>query len=360
MTIEKFAGETPNQIGLHRKIALADKQRRRYPKGPLMARLRVSELERFFVHAYGGRSLPDDDAGRADLRLMADHLAQIDPNRIWIWAADWLPEVEGAELQALIARAGIGLRWKADPLARELGLTDATRTQLKIRTIGAVDFTKAQREKRRRKKDKLNAAARRAAAGATPRAQSAAATKPWIAEGISESTYYRRKKAKLEAGDSKTSAIPLSASPPTKHSHEASGSTTDQGEAHSRETSKPIGKPLPSSIHVDRPCDETGRGQIADPGDALIDDVDVDDAASGCGSMMLRVFHGAYYQSLGLPRSPALNAYLAELDDMIETMRERDAERKAVMIRAGHRARSPHVRRLGGVRPRTCLCEADD
>jgi hypothetical protein len=41
---------------------------------------------------------------------MADHLAQIDPHRIAVWAADWFPEIEGAGLAALIDEVGTGKR----------------------------------------------------------------------------------------------------------------------------------------------------------------------------------------------------------------------------------------------------------
>lgn len=57
-----------------------------------------------------------------------------------------MPTIPPAELDALIAR--VGRRWKADALARELCLDDATRARLKIKTIGAIDCSKAQRLER--------------------------------------------------------------------------------------------------------------------------------------------------------------------------------------------------------------------
>ncbi|WP_152621176.1 hypothetical protein [Bradyrhizobium japonicum] len=328
MSIATFAGETPAQIAKHREIERRHRRSRRYDTGPLIARLRAVELERIFVHTYGARSLPDDDAGRADLRLMADHLAQIDPRRIRIWAADWLPEIEGAELDALIASAGVGRRWKADPLALALGLDDATRTRLKIRTIGAVDCTKTQRKACRRRKRILAARARRAAAGAKPRAQAAESLMPWVAEGISRRTWYRRR-AKVGTDGTDTRPVPLS-SPESKRCHEAASDSAEAadkrpgvGEAHSGETNSPIAKPLPS-LHKGRSHDETGLGDVAglDPGDMLIDDAPDCSLGAGIGPFAFCFYHRLYFRLLGEPWSRELEAELSELNDVIEAERE--------------------------------------
>lgn len=164
-----FAGETPAQIAKHREIAR--RHRRRCNDSAFIPRLRIAELQRIFVFTYGARCLPDDDAGRADLRLMADHLAQIDPGMLRPWAATWMPTLPDTELDALIAKVSTGRRWKADALARELGLDDATRTRLNIKTIGALDCGKTKRMTRRHRKRIAADRARRARAGASPHAQ---------------------------------------------------------------------------------------------------------------------------------------------------------------------------------------------
>jgi hypothetical protein len=132
---------------------------------------------------------------------MADHLAQIDPRLIRPWAATWMPTLPATELDALIADVGTGRRWKADALARELGLDDATRTRLKIKTIGAIDCGKAKRKTRRRRKRIAADRARRAKAGARPHSQSAENLMPWIEAGISRATYYRRRRAQITTGE---------------------------------------------------------------------------------------------------------------------------------------------------------------
>jgi hypothetical protein len=114
-----------------------------------------------------------------------------------------MPTLRPAELDELIDEAGpIGWLWGADELAHEIGLDDATRTHLKITTIGAIDCDKRQREQRRKRKRKLDARARRAQAGAKPHVQSAERRMPWIKAGISRRTYYyNRKKRERDCTD---------------------------------------------------------------------------------------------------------------------------------------------------------------
>jgi hypothetical protein len=90
---------------------------------------------------------------------------------------------------------------KADPLGKLLRLSDADRTRLAIRTVGAYDLDRKAREQRRllkkRKRDSERARAKRAAKGAVTREQYLAGTlsraKPWEALGISRRTYERHR-----------------------------------------------------------------------------------------------------------------------------------------------------------------------
>jgi predicted P-loop ATPase len=183
----------------HAEIAARYKAKRRKRPPVSMAALRVAELRRFFHDCYGP-DLPDDDAGRADARLMAHHLAHRigDPsNRIAAWlegAAPWMAPDERADLAAnVIAKP---LRYRADKLAAMLGLTEATRRRLRITTIGAIDCTKAERLEQRRERARLAKQAKRRAAGNKTRAAyledcKAKSTRPWQAAGISRSRWYR-------------------------------------------------------------------------------------------------------------------------------------------------------------------------
>src|SRR5260370_31385369 len=74
-TEKSFANETPEQQARHREIAHRYRRsRRRGATRRLIANLRKAELQRIFFDRCG-ETLPDDDAGRQYLRLMADHPA---------------------------------------------------------------------------------------------------------------------------------------------------------------------------------------------------------------------------------------------------------------------------------------------
>jgi hypothetical protein len=157
---------------------------------PTLKKMRGAELERFFKLRYGGR-LPDDDAGREDAKLMIHHLHS---DAMDGWLRRWAPWMDALERECLIVEAERSPRWwKADELGKRLGLTRAERTDLKITTIGAVDFLKPERTGRRKQRNSLAKRERRARRGAKPHAESLSRTQPWLAQGISRRTWYRRK-----------------------------------------------------------------------------------------------------------------------------------------------------------------------
>jgi hypothetical protein len=79
---------------------------------------------------------------------------------------------------------------------------------LGVTTIGAVDENKAARTKRRKRLDRERKANARRAKGAKPRndAQSISQAMPWLEEGISRRTWYRRRKAVGTAGTTSAAA----------------------------------------------------------------------------------------------------------------------------------------------------------
>jgi hypothetical protein len=164
-----------------------------------MVVLRISDFSTLFRSRYG-IVLPDDDSGRDDIRLAVDHLASLPhPARaITMWLETWAPWMTLAEHRQVIADGIANQRnWKADALAWRLRLTYQERSMLGITTIGAIDMSKAQREKRRKHKDRARKAAKRRAAGAVPRDRyeraSVEQSKPWVVAGISRRTWYRRR-----------------------------------------------------------------------------------------------------------------------------------------------------------------------
>jgi hypothetical protein len=163
--------------------------------------LRIAELRRLFLARYG-RTLPDDDAGRDDVLVMAHHLARRQGDaakaiRSWIeLQAPWMTSTEtDVTVAAVLARP---LKWRADKLAGRLRLTEAERRRLRICTIGAIDMTKAERKEARKLRQRQRDRVRRRARGAKPRhhyeASSISRAKPWLALGISRATWYRQRR----------------------------------------------------------------------------------------------------------------------------------------------------------------------
>lgn len=183
-----------------REVARNYKRRKRNRERPPLVGLRVRDLNRLLTARYG-EQLPDDDAGRDDVAIVAHHLAQYADGhpgkRITSWVKLRAPWMTVAELDALILECLTRpKRWRADKLAWRLRLTAADRAILRITTIGAIDANAAQRKARRRERDRKRRAAERKAAGAIPRAQyerqSITATAPWKMLGISRATWYRQ------------------------------------------------------------------------------------------------------------------------------------------------------------------------
>lgn len=161
--------------------------------------LRLHDLARIFRHRYGV-TLPDDDAGRDDLTVAINHLASLARPRRHIanWIGLWAPWLPAGEMQEMVGAALANPQhWKADALAWRLRLTKEERRMLGVTTIGAIDENRAARIKRRRQVERERKARLRRAKGAKPRAtyeaQSTASAMPWVTEGISRATWYRRR-----------------------------------------------------------------------------------------------------------------------------------------------------------------------
>jgi hypothetical protein len=166
---------------------------------------RVKHVDCLFRHLYGGKTytLPDDDAGRDNAYLMLCQLAGCPHAPRWLrdrWLKMRCPWMDEDDRRRIFARKV--LKFSGDTLARRLGVTDALRDKLKIWSLGTCNLSKAERvllaKAKKKVKDKERAEKQRREAGAKPRAeyeaQSANRTKPWLKEGISKATWYRRKK----------------------------------------------------------------------------------------------------------------------------------------------------------------------
>ena len=188
----------PSRTNEDKRAARAAKhQRSRRNPGGAFITFRMAELFRYFNHLYGAAPLPDDDAGRDDVKLMFQVLSttaspghrMVDVARTW---APWLPADELAALVDDVVEHP--RRFKADTIAARLGITDEIRILLDLRTIGAIDRPAAQRKQEREENQRLAKERKRRAAGIPSLAEVRAARKkkPWKAAGISRATWYRR------------------------------------------------------------------------------------------------------------------------------------------------------------------------
>jgi hypothetical protein len=171
-------------------------------KDETIRRLRLRDMRNYLRCRYG-HTLPDDDAGREDLRELlypisvGANAAIKMPKAIEIWAP-WMNPAEAGELIDQINQMPI---WLRKPKGRELGkrlrVTNQMRQQWGLWTIKPCDLTDEQlaewrkardRERKRRKRQQTRA---QYLAGFT---NSARQTKPWLVLGIKRRAYYKRLK----------------------------------------------------------------------------------------------------------------------------------------------------------------------
>ena len=172
------------------------------PNPEMIRRLRLGDLKRLLRSRYG-HTLPDDDAGREDLRLLlwTISMGQGDwtklKNAIEVWAP-WMDTDEALQLIDEINGTPDYLRKpRARLLGEKLGLKNHERQALGIRTIAPIDMTDEQMAEQRRAMKRARKLSRRRAKGSMPReaylANSLARKRPWEIEGISRATWYRRR-----------------------------------------------------------------------------------------------------------------------------------------------------------------------
>jgi hypothetical protein len=169
--------------------------------------IRIEQIERYLLHRYG-RTLPDDDAGRHDLTILLNHLAQNragNPHgkmraalRVW---ARWMPDDEANELIAQILKRP--RRYTAKKLGELTLLTEEEHKLLGITSwwphTWKEDKVRADQRGRKQARDRDAVTAKRRKAGVVSRdeylANSKSRTEPWKAEGVSRRTWERRRKA---------------------------------------------------------------------------------------------------------------------------------------------------------------------
>jgi hypothetical protein len=163
---------------------------------------RLSEIERLILLRHRGPYQGDD--GEPYLMAALPHLAALPvdcprPSDAREWARTWCPalvlEHSAAWFAQLDSEAAAEPRrpLKADEVAAIVRMTAAERRAIGATTIGAVDMPKRERTKLRKEAKRAREERRRRAAGAKSRRASVNATRPWVEEGISRRTWFRRR-----------------------------------------------------------------------------------------------------------------------------------------------------------------------
>jgi hypothetical protein len=157
----------PNAAARHQQIKKHWKwQRKRRaeerpskPEDVRLAHLRWRELQRLLRHRYGV-VMPDTFEARRDLEILIGYAALTGkkPQHQVELLAPWLDQDEADHLAAQRA-----VLHDADDLAERLDLRYCDRQRLAIRTIGAIDCDKAERERLRRQRQNERKRQKRAA-----------------------------------------------------------------------------------------------------------------------------------------------------------------------------------------------------
>ena len=137
----------------------------------IMAAFRIAELTRWLSDVTGeGAELEPSKWAEDTARIFVHHFVVLaDGNRrAAAWLATYCPWIETRDREYMITEANhCPIKWSADKLAWKIGLRDAKRTELRITTIGAVDFSKEQRKARDKARRAQAERDRRAAKRAT-------------------------------------------------------------------------------------------------------------------------------------------------------------------------------------------------
>lgn len=195
----------PGHHEIVHRYAFGRKERRaprRRGSAGLIAMIRLREHERLISVRYRGQ-LPNDDGGADDLWIAAQLIRQHggDTCRKTVdWAKLWAPWCSEQDANALALHVGLHpYKFTADTLAEKLNLTYAERQALGITAIGAIDVDREERERLRRQRSREKEKQKRRANGAVARdlyeEGSCESWRPWKDQGISRSTWYRRRAA---------------------------------------------------------------------------------------------------------------------------------------------------------------------
>jgi hypothetical protein len=186
-----------------KKVAfLGAKRKQKLSVDETKRRLAVGELSRLFRMRYGGDydwRFPDDDAGHEDLMILAHHYASnpMALPRIIRQRAPW------ADADAVMEEVTSNpQRYQPAVLGRLLGYTGREWRAWRTKMIASIDMTKAERSEFSTNLSNERRRIKRRRSGMQSRKQylaqnSLSREKPWLAEGVSKATWYRRRRRGL-------------------------------------------------------------------------------------------------------------------------------------------------------------------
>jgi hypothetical protein len=162
------------------------------------------------------RQLPDDDAGREDLRelVMPISLAPNEPEKkVWFAIevyAPWLPPKEATELMEDVFRTPLPQRKRtATDIGRRKNLKNHERERLRLWTMRPVDMTDGDLAEQRKEKDRARKRRYRQKTGGKSRKASLSRRKPWLAQDICRRTWERRRAKAVASAVANTSEVIL-------------------------------------------------------------------------------------------------------------------------------------------------------
>jgi hypothetical protein len=158
---ERYASESAAQVAAH--IEIDERYRKRRRSGTVQRRTEILKLAWAIFHGVicdprdeiGWPTFPDNDLARRFLVAIRSHVRRKGFNNIARVTAPWLSD---AERDAIKPKKKYG----AVQLGKDLGLTDAVRTELGIHTIWACDVPRSEMRKRKRAKTAARVRAYRA------------------------------------------------------------------------------------------------------------------------------------------------------------------------------------------------------
>lgn len=225
-----------------------------------LSTLRMREIEAV-IRARHGQFLPETDD--AYIYVEAAALA-LNGQDIKAWCRYIAPWFSPDDANSIAARfSDRKYMQSADACAALLHVTDSERRELRLKTIGACDLSRADRLKlakqRKRDRDKARSAQKRTRATGMDRktfeSNSLTSAAPWKAVGVSRSTWYRLR----ETGPSRVVLTDIGDTPVSKPESYTAQMPTDHGQERAANLARGLGHHAPAGVSGAAPL----RGEAA-------------------------------------------------------------------------------------------------